>query len=318
LGPFRFLYLGLYGQEEWHARSNVTLTLALRADHQSNPVCASNCFARFSGPFNSLSHDPNQPYDTGILTHQRQAFPNTDSIVWSPRFSFAWQPLGVTHNSVIRGGVGFFYDSVPASLAANLAYNPPINTFFNSTGFNLAPGETNSLLQNAKNSNSTFTNFYSTGQSIADIKAVDPNFTPPSFQNPANHMHSPQYQKWSLQAQQRFGVATLLTIGYFGNHGLHELAQNPNANAFGFGSFPTALCTTPLVSPCADPRFGGVTEFQTNAISNYNGGFAQGIAVDDLNSRLVLWVVSEARWGEARARYSNSHVTSGVPRSNWL
>jgi hypothetical protein len=280
---FAFYSLGLYGQEEWQARANLTLTLTLRADHQSNPVCAKNCFARFSGPFNSLSHDPRQPYDSGILINQKQAFANTDSIVWSPRFSFAWQPFGVTRNTVVRGGFGFFYDQVPASLAANLAFNPPSNTFFNISGNSLAPGETNSLSRNADTSNTVFMNGYAAGQSIAQIKAVDPNFTPPSFVNPANWMHSPQYQKWSLQAQQRFGAATSLTIGYFGNHGLHELVQNPNANAFGFGPFPATLCTTAIVSPCADPRFGGVTEYQTNAISNYNG------TIVSFEQRLTQW-----------------------------
>lgn len=280
---FAFYSLGLYGQEEWQARANLTLTLTLRADHQSNPVCAKNCFARFFGPFNSLSHDPSQPYDSGILINQKQAFANTDSIVWSPRFSFAWEPLGVTHNTVVRGGFGFFYDQVPASLAANLAFNPPSNTFFNIRGYNLAPGETNSLSGNAANSNAVFASGYASGQSITQIKALDPNFTPPSFVNPANWMHSPQYQKWSLQAQQRFRASTSLTIGYFGNHGLHELAQNPNANAFGFGSFPAALCTTTIVPPCADPRFGGVTEYQTNAISNYNG------MVVSFEQRLTGW-----------------------------
>lgn len=58
------------------------------------------------------------------------------------------------------------------------------------------------------------------------------------LQTPANTIHSPQYQKWSLQAQQSFGTSTSLTIGYFGNHGIHELVQKPNANAFGFASSP--------------------------------------------------------------------------------
>ena len=280
---FAFYSLGLYGQEEWQARANLTLTLTLRADHQSNPVCAKNCFARFSGPFNSLSHDANQPYDSGILINQKQAFANTDSIVWSPRFSFAWQPFGVSRNTVVRGGFGIFYDQIPASLAANLAFNPPSNTFFNISGYNLAPGEVNSLSGNAASSNAVFANGYASGQSITQIRALDPNFTPPSFVNPANWMHSPQYQKWSLQAQQRFGASTSLTIGYFGNHGLHELAQNPNANAFGFGSFPAALCTATIVTACADPRFGGVTEYQTNAISNYNG------MVVSFEQRLAGW-----------------------------
>ena len=43
-----------YGQDEWHAKSNLTLTLAVRAEHQSNPVCAHDCFAELSGPFESI------------------------------------------------------------------------------------------------------------------------------------------------------------------------------------------------------------------------------------------------------------------------
>ena len=31
--------LGFYAQDEWHARSNLAFTLALRAEHQSNPIC---------------------------------------------------------------------------------------------------------------------------------------------------------------------------------------------------------------------------------------------------------------------------------------
>jgi hypothetical protein len=267
---FAFYSLGFYGQEEWHARSNLTLTLALRADHQSNPVCENRCFTRLTGPLNSLSHDPNQRYDTGILTHQKQAFANTDSIVWSPRFSFAWQPLGVSHNMVLRGGVGFFYDPVPGGLASTLAQNPPSYDYYAISGFNLAPGDSNSLNQKALAFDTLFVNGFET-ESVADIKKSNPLFVAPNFQNPANRMHSAQYQKWSLQAQQSFGSSTSLTVGYFGNHGIHEMVQNPNANAFGFGPYPAATCTTPYVPPCADPRFGGVTELQTNAISNYNG-----------------------------------------------
>jgi hypothetical protein len=124
---------------------------------------------------------------------------------------------------------------------------------------------------------------FANGLSITDIQKTDPNFIPPAFTNPANWMHSPQYQKWSLQVQQRFGSETSLTVGYFGNHGLRELVQNPNANAFGFGSYPATLCTALVVTDCADPRFGGVTEYQTNAISNYNG------MVISFEQRITRW-----------------------------
>src|SRR4029077_6580520 len=226
---------------------------------------------------------------------------------WSPRFGFAWQPLGVSHNTVIRGGAGIFYDPVPGSLATNLAYNPPSNTFFNISGHSLAPGETNSLSQNAANSNAAFAQGFASGQTLAQIKAADPNFTPPSFQTPAIRMHTAQYQKWSLQAQQRFGASTSLTVGYFGNHGIHELVQNPNANAFGFGSFPTAVCTSPLVPPCADPRFGGVTEFQTNAVSNYHG-------------MVVSFEQRFTRWGSGlfQVNYTYGHALDEVSNGGFV
>ena len=71
--------------------------------------------------------------------------------------------------------------------------------------------------------------------------------------------------------QQTFGTSTSVTLGYYGNHGIHEFVQNPSANAYGWGPFPATVCASPPVPPCADPRFSGVTEFATPGISNYNG-----------------------------------------------
>ncbi len=87
--------------------------------------------------------------------------------------------------------------------------------------------------------------------------------------------------------QQAFGAGTSLSISYVGHHGIRELVKDPNANAYGFGSLPAGKCSSPPVPPCADPRFSGVTEATTNAVSNYNGmvvsfkhrftGWSQGI-----------------------------------------
>ena len=271
-----FYSLGLYGQDEWHARPNLTLALALRAEHQSNPVCQRRCFARLTGPFDSVSHDPEQPYNQAILINQRQAFQSTDSILWSPRFSFAWQPLSVSHNTVIRGGVGIFYDPLSVLHVFDLSRNPPLLNSFTVVGDNLTPNETTSLFKDAAASNAAFLNGFATGQTLAQIQATISSlnpaaFFPPGIHNPGKHMHSPQYQRWSLELQQAFGVATSVSISYAGHHGIHELVQNPSANAWGFGSLPAGLCTSPPVPPCADPRFSGVGQLTTNAMSNYNG-----------------------------------------------
>jgi hypothetical protein len=254
-----FYTLGLYGQDEWHAGTNID-----------------RCFARLAGPFASVSHDPAQPYNQAILINQKKAYNDIDDILWSPRFSFAWQPFGVSGNTVIRGGAGIFYDPVSGGHTFTLARNPPLVNSYTIFGDNLAPGENTSLFKDAAASNAAFLNGFSTGQTLAQIQATissfyPPGFSPPAFTNPQGKMRAPQYQRWNLELQRAFGPDNWLSIGYFGHHGIRELAQNPNANAFGFGSFPGQECTTsPPVPPCADPRFTQITDLSTNAVSSYN------------------------------------------------
>jgi hypothetical protein len=197
-----FFNFGLYGQDEWHARPNLTLTVALRAEHYSNPVCQNRCFARLAGPFESISHDPNQPYNQAILTNQKQALQNIDGILWSPRLSFAWQPLGVSRNSVLRGGVGFFYDPLPGALLDSFSSNAPIYNSYFTFGDNLTPNEEPSLFKDAAASNEAFLKGFTGGQTLAQIQAADPNFYPPAISVAERTTHSPQYQRWSLEWQQ--------------------------------------------------------------------------------------------------------------------
>ncbi len=266
---------GLYGQDEWHARKTLSLNFALRAEHKGNPTCEQACFARFNGPFGSVSHDPNQPYDQAIVT-SHHSFTGTDAVLWSPRFSFAWQPFGVSHATVLRGGLGVFYDSNPGYLTFILSSGIPFVNSYLVTNDNLAPGETPNLFENAAASNAAFVNGFKSGQTLAQIQAATSQingamFFPPAITVPDSRAHAPQFQKWSLELQQAFGVHSSINIGYFGHHGIHGLVQNPSANAFGFGSLPPGVCTSPPVPPCADPRFSQVTTFRWAAVSNYNG-----------------------------------------------
>ena len=266
-----FYNLALYGQDEWHARPNLTLTLALRAEHQSNPLCQRGCFARMAGPFESVSHDPGQPYNQAILINQKQALAGMDNILWSPRLSFAWQPLGVSHNTVVRGGFGVFYDPVPGNLAWTLSSNPPLVNSYTIAGDNLTPNEGNSLFKDAYAFNDAFVEGFAKDETLAQIQHTIPGFSPPGISVPDRQTHSPQYQRWSLELQQAFGADTSVSIGYTGHHGIHQLVLNPSANAFGFGSLPTEKCTSPPVLPCYDPRFSEVTQITSTAVSNYNG-----------------------------------------------
>ena len=278
-----FYTLGLYAQDEWHARPNLTLTFSLRAEHQSNPVCQRSCFARLNGSFESLSHDPEQPYNQAILVNQKHALAGIDNLLWSPRFSFAWQLFGLSRSAVLRGGAGVFYDPVPGALAILLSSNPPVLNSYTLAGDNLAPNETTNLFRDAKDSDAAFVDGVTNGKTLAQIKEADRNFSPPGTSSPEKRTHTAQYQRWSLELQQVLGSQTSISIGYFGHHGIHELQQNPDANAYGFGSLPAVKCTSPPVPPCADPRFSRVTEYASAAVSNYNG------AVISFQHRFSRW-----------------------------
>jgi hypothetical protein len=293
--------LGFYAQEEWHARPNLTLTLALRAEHQSNPVCQNHCFARLTGPFGSVSHDPNEPYNQAILVNLKQAYEGVSNIVWAPRFSFAWQPFGVSHSTVLRGGIGIFYDSIPGFLTLPVFTNPPLSNQFVIQDDNIAPSETSSLFKDTANSNEEFLSGFAAGESFAEIEAKVSGFSPPALASPDRVLKSPQYQKWSLEAQHAFGIGTSLSIGYFGNHGIHELITNQSANAFGFGTLPPGKCTSPPTPPCADPRFGEVTQLATVGLSNYNG------MVVTFNHRFTGW-----SQGILQASYTYGHAIDEV------
>jgi Carboxypeptidase regulatory-like domain len=261
-----------YVQDDWRARKNLSLTIGLRAEHRANFRCENRCFARLVAPFEEIIHDPNQPYNQMLLNNQKHALFGLDPIDWSPRFGFAWQPLGVSYNSVLRGGIGIFYDPFQEAIAQVFWLNPPNYNSFAAFDNNLTPGEANSLFRETTNSNQAFIQGYKTGENLAQLQVDIPNFIPPALTGTSERkMHRPQYQRWSIEWQQGIGTKTSVSLGYFGHHGIHELVQNPNANAYDFGSLPAAQCSTPPVPPCSDPRFGEVVEWASRAISNYHG-----------------------------------------------
>ena len=309
--PTSWYHLGIYTQDEWRARPGVTITMTVRAEHQSNLVCQTHCFARLAGPFSGISHNPNQPYNQAILVNQKQAFQGLDNILWSPRFSFAWQPFGVKHNTVLRGGIGIFYDSVD-SVASYFVNNPPLTNSFTVTGDVLSPGENNSLFAKAAASNAAFVKAFASGETLSQIENSVSNFFPPTINVSEKHTHEPQYQRWSLQLQQAFGAHTSLSVGYFGHHGIHELVLNPSANAWGFGTLPAGRCTDPVPDCAPDPRFSEVQQLDTKGISNYNG------LVASFQHRFSRW-----SQGLFQANYTYGHafdeVSNGgtAPFSNW-
>ncbi|MFY9912603.1 MAG: carboxypeptidase regulatory-like domain-containing protein [Candidatus Sulfotelmatobacter sp.] len=296
--PIALYALGFYAQDEWSVLPRLKITLALRAEHNSNPVCQTNCFARLSNAFDSISHDPAQPYNQAILTNLHQAFPNYQGISWEPRFGFAWQPLGAG-NTVIRGGVGIFADVFPGTIASSFDTNSPLKNTFVAPGVAtnpvtgvttytpLAPGVPGSLQSTVTGANAAFTSGFRSGLNIAQIEAGPGGtlFSPPAITNSARNIHYPTYQEWNLEVQQPIGSTMSLSVDYVGNHGSYLALVNPELNTY---CNATAVTYDPASStPCLgaldvsafaglptaplDSRFTAVSEASNPGVSNYNG-----------------------------------------------
>jgi hypothetical protein len=296
--------LGLYAEDQIKVKSNFTLTLALRVERTSNPVCQKNCFANFTGNFNTLasytSANPKDvPYSQDIKYNQHQAFQGVDTADLSPRVAFSWAPGKHEHfpwfsgngSTVISGGFGVFYDNPAIGLVDNLLANPPVSVTFRVRPkggvlpFDPAGGA--ATWQAAANA-------FDITKSFNEIQASMPAgvaFTPPSFNSIIGTVHAPRALEWNFQIQQQIGRKTALQVNYVGNSVQRLPYGNTWVNAFDqYGVFAQPLI--PGAAP--DGAYGAVNQVQSGAISNYNG--------------MTVTVREQVRsWLVAHFNYSYSH-----------
>jgi hypothetical protein len=301
--PFALYELGFYGQDDWSLKQNLHLTLSLRVDHNSNPVCQQNCFTRLPQPFNQLNHDVNIPYKQAIVTGLHQAWPSFTRLVWQPRFGFAWTPLA-RKTTVLSGGVGLFMDTLPGAIASSLASNSPLLNSFTILGDNLARAEPSNLFKDAANANAAFLAGFSNNGTLASITASDPSpFTPPNLTNTVG-TKAPRYQEWNLRLQQGVGVNTSVSLNYVGNHGIFIPVFLSGINAYCPPSAcPRGFIDLPASAP--DPRFSAVTEVHSAGVSNYNG-------------LVVSFQHRFERGFQVQANYTWSHALDEVSNGGFL
>ena len=314
--PIALYALGFYGQDEWSVKPSLKLTFSLRGDHFSNPVCQTNCFARLNGDFLTASHDVNQPYNEAIISGQNQALPSYTAVEWLPRFGFTWSPFGRT-NTVIRGGFGMFADSFPGTVADQLLSNAPLQAGFNITGGALSPAVAGNQGQLAAQNNAAFQAAFANGGTLASIQAAVPGFTPPTINTVASRVQNPRYQEWNLELQQGLGQRMSFSLNYVGNHGIHEVVQNPGLNAFCDITCQGLLGTTAghfgsLPLTATDPRFSTVTEIGSAGVSNYNG-----LTASFTRRTTNLTVQANYTWSHALDEISNGGILQFGQNTNF-
>ena len=151
-------------------------------------------------------------------------------------------------NFVVRGGIGIFYDQFPGQVVDNFSQNPPLYNSFvitplGAAGIPVSPTQTTGAASNvyaiAAQNNAAFVSGFTGGGTLASISAAAPFFSPPGIFTANAETQLPTVSKMELGNPEGFGANTSLTVGYYGNHGIHELIVDPSVNAFdiGLGSF---------------------------------------------------------------------------------
>jgi hypothetical protein len=272
--PVSLWGIGLYAQDEWRVSKSLKLTLALRAEHNSDPKCNINCGSLLTNSFGNLLNagllSTATPYNQIIDSGRNSLYRGIDTINWGPRFGFAWSPGG-TDKTVVRGGFGIFYDALAAGVGDYFMLNPPtvVQENIGTIGAGATPwADTTSpaspYIQGAASAAAIKSGF-ANGASYDTLKAeLGAAFRVPGFYNQAGTFHTPYYEQWSFGIQQAVGDKAALSLNYVGNHGVRIPVENPGLNSFGAG-FPPIPATAPTAV------FTTVQEYYSGAVSNYNG-----------------------------------------------
>lgn len=237
-GTYNEYYYGIFVQDDWRIRHNLTLNLGVRYDRDNpyseklgrtvngfdataaNPIAAAAITAYNKNP---ISQIPAGSFAVpGGLTFASPSngalWDNTSHMV-SPRVGFAWTPDNLNGKTVIRGGFGVFVQPIAlSSLAPTGSYSSsPILTqegFSQSTPF-IVPS-------NFLSPSATLTNPFPSGflqpagssAGLATFNGQNVNFFTPVMKNPYS-------ERWNIGFQQELAHDWLMEVTYIGNHSVH-------------------------------------------------------------------------------------------------
>ena len=238
--PFylRSRYFGLYGQDSWHARSDLTINAGLRWD----------VVAPWSEKYNSLQTWVSGVQSTlypgappGLLVAGDPGIPSTITpanysnfaprigVAYSPRFEdgFLGKLFGRTGTTSIRASYGIFYTAFPGLSAGIMYAVPPFGYNYLSPGPPLLATPFITAATGYNNGQRFPFPFppHSVSRAHPDTSVNWANFLPFSA-DPFFYYRNrvPYIDNYMLSIQRQLTRETLLTVSYVGNQGHHILA----------------------------------------------------------------------------------------------
>jgi hypothetical protein len=247
---------GLFAQDDFKVRSNLTLNLGLRYSY-FGPLYSkeNNMYVATPGAGSA--------YMTGLTVHKGHSWtPQKNN--FGPEIGFAWSPGRFNNKLVVRGGYGLNYNQEEIAISANIQGNPGLvvfPTFTMSTPTSANPGIIYAVSSGVRNltgyppNPNAITTFGPNGLPSSGA-AVNVSIFP-------NTLPTMRVHHYSLDTQYDLGHNFVATLGYQGtlsrNIYFHE---NPNA-------VPAALGYT------LNPQIGGGDYWGVSGRGNYNALLAE-------------------------------------------
>ena len=284
--PIAMYTEGFYAQDQYKPLPNFTITLGLRVEHDSNPLCRTSCVSNFSQDWSQLATARNTPYNQIFSSGRTQGLFEEQMLGWQPRFGFSYLPFGSGSKTTIRGGVGLFNDYFPAQIMGDLIANVPNVDRFAVLGaaygnaITMDPSRADSGHATAVTSNNALQTLLPQGGYYRNAAGTCPDplsiycatggvFSRPTAFGTARKVFLPSYDEWSLAVEHQIIRNTVLAVQYVGNRSYHQpVSSMPNAYWSPNGG-PGSNASLPTARPNA--ALGSVTEFSSGSWSNFNG-----------------------------------------------
>jgi hypothetical protein len=287
LNPFygRNKYSGVFAQDSWHLRSNLTLNFGLRWDRiepwyeKYNQISTTEP-GKQSVVFPGAPVGILYPTDPGV---RRTLAPPGDE--FSPRLGLAYSPnpspdtvlgkiLGGSGKTSLRAGFGLYYTSIEALTLGVLAANAPYGTTFSSP----APPLFSNPFVTASNGNDPGQYFPVTFAPLnSSASHPDPNVDwtqyVPISGIPAYPVSNriPYTEQYMLSIERQFGNSTVFSASYVGNQS-HRLLVLVESN-YGDPALCLSLSQPSQVAPGSATcgPFGESNVFITHSGETVNG-----------------------------------------------
>ena len=241
---WRSLEGAFYFQDEIRLHPRLTLSLGFRDEF-------TNGWNEVSGRASNFIFGLNGVLQTQPRIGSSAFTENNAKFLPQPRVGLAWDPWG-RGKTVIRAGFGM-YNSLQDALSYRLDQNAPFNTSITLKNvpvstLHVVPGE-------APPSNSVI--------SPAGVQA---------------DLQTPTIISYTLKLQQQVARDTVLSVGYVGSHGYHEIVSLDANEPFPTicpaapcpASLPQGTIYYPPGSPLANPNLGSTWTWFSEGVSSYN------------------------------------------------